>query len=80
AGIALSILPPSLRGLLRVPPSGASSEALEHGILAAPISSDLYSGLRWRMLGPFRGGRVAAATGVPGRPNDFYFGAVNGGV
>jgi photosystem II stability/assembly factor-like uncharacterized protein len=80
AGIALSILPPSLRGLLRAPPSGASSEALEHGILAAPISSDLYSGLRWRMLGPFRGGRVAAATGVPGRPNDFYFGAVNGGV
>src|SRR3989440_7659107 len=36
--------------------------------------------LRWRMLGPFRGGRVAAATGVPGRPNEFYFGAVNGGV
>jgi len=32
------------------------------------------------MLGPFRGGRVAAATGVPGRPNEFYFGAVNGGV
>ncbi|HEY0778408.1 MAG TPA: hypothetical protein VGD56_10640 [Gemmatirosa sp.] len=37
-------------------------------------------GLRWRMLGPFRGGRCAAATGVPGRPNEFYFGAVNGGV
>ena len=32
------------------------------------------------MLGPFRGGRVAAATGVPGRPSEFYFGAVNGGV
>ena len=28
----------------------------------------LFSGLKWRMLGPFRGGRVAAATGVPGRP------------
>src|SRR5216110_1576503 len=40
----------------------------------------LRSGLRWRMLGPFRGGRVAAATGVPGRPHEFYFGAVNGGV
>ncbi|MGH7593848.1 MAG: WD40/YVTN/BNR-like repeat-containing protein, partial [Gemmatimonadales bacterium] len=36
--------------------------------------------LRWRMLGPFRGGRVDAVTGVPGRPNEFYFGAVNGGV
>ena len=32
------------------------------------------------MIGPFRGGRVTAATGVPGRPNEFYFGAVNGGV
>ena len=32
------------------------------------------------MLGPFRGGRVDAVCGVPGRPNEFYFGAVNGGV
>ncbi len=40
----------------------------------------LYSGLRWRMLGPFRGGRADAATGVPGRPNEFYFGSVGGGV
>src|SRR5213592_1197338 len=47
----------------------------------APADVDaLRSGLRWRMIGPFRGGRVAAATGVPGRPNEFYFGAVNGGV
>src|SRR3954466_10876222 len=42
--------------------------------------SALYPGLHWRMLGPFRGGRVAAATGVSGKPNEFYFGAVNGGV
>src|SRR5215813_14090012 len=40
----------------------------------------LYSGLHRRILGPFRGGRVDAVTGVPGRPNEFYFGAVNGGV
>jgi hypothetical protein len=32
------------------------------------------------MLGPFRGGRVDTVSGVPGRPNEFYFGAVNGGV
>ena len=32
------------------------------------------------MLGPFRGGRTDAVTGVPGRPNEFYFGSVNGGV
>src|SRR2546423_9232525 len=81
AGVALAMLPPGLRELVR--PSlwpHPSGEALRHGILTAPVSPDLFSGLRWRMIGPFRGGRVAAATGVPGRPNEFYFGAVNGGV
>src|SRR6202020_571285 len=34
----------------------------------------------WRMIGPFRGGRTRAATGVPGQPNIFYMGVVNGGV
>src|SRR5258705_1943739 len=46
----------------------------------APYDPSLYSGLHWRMLGPFRGGRFDAVSGVPGRPNEFYFGAVNGGV
>ena len=32
------------------------------------------------MIGPFRGGRVDAVSGVPGRPHEFYFGHVNGGV
>jgi photosystem II stability/assembly factor-like uncharacterized protein len=40
----------------------------------------LYSGLRWRMIGPFRGGRVNGVSGVPSQPNTFYFGSVGGGV
>src|SRR3954465_14659854 len=36
--------------------------------------------LKWRSIGPFRGGRVAAVTGVESRPNTFYFGGVGGGV
>jgi len=40
----------------------------------------LYAALRWRMIGPFRGGRVNAVSGVRGQPNVFYFGAVGGGV
>ncbi len=32
------------------------------------------------MIGPFRGGRALAVTGVPGEPNHYYFGAVDGGV
>ena len=38
------------------------------------------SGMRWRLLGPFRGGRVNAVSGVPGQPNTFYFGSVGGGA
>src|SRR5882762_1297139 len=40
----------------------------------------LLSGLHWRMIGPFRGGRVNAVSGVPGQPTVFYFGSVGGGV
>lgn len=40
----------------------------------------LYDALDYRLLGPFRGGRSAAVTGVPGKPNLFYFGATGGGV
>ncbi|MGB6722807.1 MAG: glycoside hydrolase [Terracidiphilus sp.] len=36
--------------------------------------------LHWRMIGPFRGGRTRAATGVPGEPNVFYVGQGDGGV
>jgi hypothetical protein len=36
--------------------------------------------MHWRMIGPFRGGRTRAATGVPGQPNVFYIGQVDGGV
>ena len=40
----------------------------------------LYKGMEWRSIGPFRGGRSAAVTGVPGKPNLFYMGATGGGV
>src|SRR6185503_19166456 len=71
------------RGLLAEPV--ASAEDLANGVLMAtaraPLSvAPLTSALRWRMLGPFRGGRCDAVAGVPGRPNEFYFGHVNGGV
>src|SRR5260370_30120230 len=36
--------------------------------------------MRWRQVGPFRGGRVLAVTGVPGEPNVFYFGGASSGV
>jgi len=41
---------------------------------------NFFVGLKWRLIGPFRGGRAVAATGVPGEPHTWYFGAVGGGV
>lgn len=40
----------------------------------------LYEGIKWRELGPFRGGRSCTVTGVKGKPNLYYFGTVGGGV
>ncbi|MGE0589221.1 MAG: glycosyl hydrolase [Cyclobacteriaceae bacterium] len=43
-------------------------------------TQELYGGMKWRELGPFRGGRSVTATGVVGDPNTYYFGGVGGGV
>src|SRR5438128_1559317 len=40
----------------------------------------LFKALRWRSIGPYRGGRVTAVAGVPGQPPVYYMGATGGGV
>ncbi|MCB0445319.1 MAG: glycosyl hydrolase, partial [Gelidibacter sp.] len=47
---------------------------------AQNFNENQYNALEYRLLGPFRGGRSAAVTGVPNEPNLFYFGATGGGV
>jgi len=54
--------------------------ALTSGLAAQPIPAGLFDGLSWRLIGPFRGGRAEAATGVAGDASTFYFGAVGGGI
>ncbi len=44
------------------------------------VPGSLYAGLRWREIGPFRGGRVLAVSGVPDDIDTYYLGAVVGGV
>ena len=44
------------------------------------VDEKLFNAMRWRQVGPFRGGRVLAVTGVPGEPNVFYFGGASSGV
>src|SRR5205807_1687084 len=43
---------------------------------APQVDPKLFSGMRWRQVGPFRGGRALAIEGVLGEPNTWYFGAV----
>jgi photosystem II stability/assembly factor-like uncharacterized protein len=47
---------------------------------ANTIDPSLYAGMKWRSVGPDRGGRSIAVAGSPTRPNEYYFGAVGGGV
>ncbi|MCU1333818.1 MAG: hypothetical protein JWM08_2810 [Candidatus Angelobacter sp.] len=47
---------------------------------AGQIDEKTFGAMRWRQVGPFRGGRVLAVTGVPGEPNVFYFGGASSGV
>ncbi len=76
AGLVLPLIAsPAARRLL-----GRAERALPGEGAPAAIPPALFGSLRWRLLGPFRGGRVDAVSGVPGRPSEFYFGAVCGGV
>src|SRR5882672_4629451 len=47
---------------------------------AATLNPALWSGMRYRMIGPERGGRVTTVTGVPSQPYTFYIGSTGGGV
>ncbi|HTS11330.1 MAG TPA: hypothetical protein VMH00_04370 [Candidatus Limnocylindrales bacterium] len=47
---------------------------------AQTLTKDSLEGMKWRLVGPFRGGRVETVVGVPGDPYIYYFGAAAGGV
>jgi photosystem II stability/assembly factor-like uncharacterized protein len=73
----------SIRGRLFCIVAGLGAIVFATGTCAAQNgspNSNLFSGMRWREIGPMRGGRVRALAGVPGQPATFYFGAVDGGV
>src|SRR2546429_6321034 len=64
---ALSLAAAPLSGQSTAPRSG-------------PLDARLLSALVWRNVGPFRGGRISAVSGVIGQPGVFYVGTPNGGV
>jgi photosystem II stability/assembly factor-like uncharacterized protein len=48
--------------------------------LAQQYNPDSFSAMKWRLVGPHRGGRVTAVAGIPGKPAIYYFGTPGGGV
>ena len=69
--LSLNLLPALLAG---------ASLAATLPALAQTVSPQMYSDMDWRLIGPFRGGRAVAVSGVPGDEATFYFGSVDGGV
>ncbi len=66
--------------LLFVPLTANSQRRKKVIPVKTAFPQELYSSMEYRSIGPHRGGRSAAVTGVPGEPNKFYFGAAGGGV
>ncbi|MGD8535600.1 MAG: glycosyl hydrolase, partial [Candidatus Aminicenantes bacterium] len=60
-----------------VAPAGSSPQASRNVNRHDP---SLYKAMSWRCIGPYRGGRATAVTGIPSQPYTYYFGATGGGV
>jgi photosystem II stability/assembly factor-like uncharacterized protein len=74
-------LPFTLGAQRRVPESALATGTYNPKLYSdASLTSRNFKALRWRNIGPFRGGRADAVAGDPTRPLVYYFGAVNGGV
>jgi photosystem II stability/assembly factor-like uncharacterized protein len=65
----------------RATPPAILNPGYDSSLYTSPTAtSSRFKALKWRLVGPFRGGRVDAVAGDPSKPLVFYFGAVNGGV
>src|SRR5688572_30257688 len=63
----------TLAGVLALQPAGTAQSS-------GTVDPSLYSGMRWRSVGPARGGRSLAVGGSESRPLEYWFGATGGGA
>jgi photosystem II stability/assembly factor-like uncharacterized protein len=76
-----SALPLSLVLALGAPAGVHAARSQREATPARPaVDPTLFQGMKWREVGPYRGGRVAAVTGLSGDRNTYYFGGTGGGV
>lgn len=73
-----SLLPATALEAQRTSPPRTASAA--RAAASPGVAPELFEGMRWRMVGPHRGGRTTAIAGVPGQPHTFYAGYTGGGV
>lgn len=71
---------PALAQKKTAKPSATAGNTTAAAPAKVAFEESLYNSIKWRSIGPYRGGRSAAVTGVPGKPNLFYMGATGGGV
>jgi len=79
ASLALVALP-AVAGSQRLAARPASPVSTIPDSITQPFDSVALTGVKWRELGPYRGGRSVAVVGSATRPNEYYFGTTGGGV
>lgn len=75
-----SLVLPVLAAICLLSVAGTAPAASQQNTPEPVYDPDLYGALQYRLVGPFRGGRVTAVTGVPSQPDTFYMGSTGGGV
>jgi photosystem II stability/assembly factor-like uncharacterized protein len=75
-----ALLMPKLSSIVRFIPLCTLLVLVSGFAFSQQLDPNLYNGLRWRMIGPHRGGRSIAVAGIESQPNVYYFGGVGGGV
>ena len=66
--------------LISIQPFYGQRKKRSKPVASVSYPNSVYESLSYRSIGPYRGGRSSAVTGVPGKPNLYYFGAAGGGV
>src|SRR5690349_11066030 len=74
------VIPAAIAAVAVAAGAGAMLSGAQPEPAARVDTKILGDALHWRLVGPFRAGRVNAVSGVPGQPDTFYFGSVGGGV
>ncbi len=80
ARLALSLLAIAAGFTILRPSAFAAPRRQSSAVAPRDDASPAFSALRWRLIGPFRGGRVTSVAGVPGQPSIFYMATPGGGV